>query len=193
MDPPTTATGNGSEPPWGTKGQGEAAGDAPRRRQEHPPGWSRGAGWDGHPRVAQDGGPGWVRSSRCADAVRDARLQQVPGSRRGPCAAIPALFVCLPARHAPSSLRQPLRRPPPHSSPCAGSFASSAFLPSPGELLPRPRQHQGDPRRCGGKTGSCCLVIDSPPPAAARLCSERFQPGKMGTWGAGPPGTCWLH
>lgn len=87
------------------------------------------------------------------------------------------------AHLAPASLLAVLR-----------SSGSPAFLPSPGELLPRPRQHQGAPspapRRCGGKTGSCCLVIDSPPPAAARLCSERFQPGKMGTWGAGPPGTC---
>lgn len=187
---------------WSRRG-GQRAGVRPRGMlraagRSIPSGWSRGAGWEGGPQS----GAGW--GSRVGPelplregSARDAALQQVPGSRRGPCAAIAALFVCLPARHAPSSRSQPLGRPPPGSWRCSGSSGSPAFLPSPGKLLPRPRQRQGAPspapRRCGGKTGSCCLVIDSPPPAAERLRSERFQPGKMGTWGAGPPGTCSLR
>lgn len=100
--------------------------------------------------------------------------------------------LCLPSR--PSRSLIPLAAPLPapasllavcrplwkRGSPPEPRGAAPTAAPAPGAPSPAPR-------RCGGKTGSCCLVIDSPPPAAARLGSERFQPGKMGTWGARPP------
>lgn len=175
------------EPPWGTKGRGEAAGDAPRRRREHPSGWSQRLAGRGTPERRRTGVPGG--SGAPAPCGHRAGREAAAGAQRGPCAAIPALFVCLLARHAPSSRSQPLCRPPPRCSPCAGPSGSAALLPSPGELLPRPRQHQGlhRPLRggAGGKQAAAAWLLIhhlQPPRGSARNASSRER------WGRGEQG-----
>lgn len=194
---PSTAAENGMELPWGTKGQGEAAGDARSRRQEHPSGWSRGAGREGDPRVAQDGGPVGVELPLREGAARDARLQQVPGSRRGPCAAIPELFVCLPARHAPSSRSQPLRRAPASLLAVCRRLWKPGFSPEPRgaapTAAPAPRAlHRPLRGGAGGKQAAAAWLLIhhlQPPRGSARNASSRERWGR-GEQGPPAPARC---
>lgn len=178
------------ESPWGTKGRGEAAGDAPRGRQEHPSGWSRGAGWEGDPRAAQDGGPGWVWGSLSAPAPRGTRgcsRCPAPGEARA-LPSLRSLSACPPA-----ALPHPAPAPPPAPASLLAVCRllwKAGFSPKPrGELFPRPRQHQGlhRPLRggAGGKQAAAAWLLIhhlQPPRGSARNASSRER------WGRGEQG-----
>lgn len=169
---------------------GEAAGDAPRRRREHPSGWSRGAGREGDPRAAQDGGPGGVWSSRSVWAPRGTR-----GCSR--CLA-PGEARALPSLRSLSAF-PPVTLPHPARSPSAGPRLAPRRAPAPLEArlfsrAPGSCSHGRASTRAlhrplrggaGGKQAAAAWLLIhhlQPPRGSARNASSRER------WGRGEQG-----